>query len=90
MTLALGIDLGGTKIEIIALDQEGKVCLRRRKSSPRDSYQDTLEALRDMIAETEFELGAKGTLGFGNAGSDFAGDRVDEEFQLDMAERQAI
>ncbi len=69
MTLALGIDLGGTKIEIIALDEQGKVRLRRRKSSPRGSYDGTLEALRDMIAETEFELGAKGTLGFGTPGA---------------------
>lgn len=69
MTPALGIDLGGTKIEIIALDEEGNVLLRRRQPSPRGSYQGTLEALRDLIAETEFELGAKGTLGFGTPGA---------------------
>lgn len=69
MTLALGIDLGGTKIEIIALDPQGEVLLRRRKASPRGSYRDTLEALRDLIAETEFELGAKGTLGMGMPGA---------------------
>lgn len=69
MTLALGIDLGGTKIEIIALDEDGKEILRRRKPSPRGNYDATLEALRDMIAETEFELGAKGTLGFGTPGA---------------------
>ena len=69
MTLALGIDLGGTKIEIIALDEKGEVLLRRRRPSPRGSYEGTLEALRDMIAETEFELGTKGTLGFGTPGA---------------------
>lgn len=69
MTLALGIDLGGTKIEIIALDEKGEVLLRRRRPSPRGSYRGTLEALRDLIAETEFELGAKGTLGFGTPGA---------------------
>ncbi|MDH3659280.1 MAG: ROK family protein [Alphaproteobacteria bacterium] len=69
MTLALGIDLGGTKIEIIALDEQGNEILRRRKASPRGNYQGTLEALRDLIAETEFELGAKGTLGFGTPGA---------------------
>lgn len=69
MTTALGIDLGGTKIEIIALDEEGNVLLRRRKPSPKGSYQGTLEALRDLVAETEFELGAKGTLGFGTPGA---------------------
>jgi fructokinase len=69
MTLALGIDLGGTKIEIIALDADGNVLLRRRRPSPRGRYQGTLEALRDLIAETEFELGARGTLGFGSPGA---------------------
>ncbi len=69
MTLALGIDLGGTKIEIIALDEAGEVLLRRRRPSPRNNYRDTLETLRDMIAETEFELGTKGTLGFGTPGA---------------------
>ncbi len=69
MTLALGIDLGGTKIEIIALDEEGGVVLRRRRPTPKGSYQGTLEAMRDLIAETEFELGAKGTLGFGTPGA---------------------
>lgn len=67
--LALGIDLGGTKIEIIALDERGEVLLRRRRSSPRGSYDATLEALRDLIAETEFELGARGTLGLGMPGA---------------------
>ncbi len=69
MTLALGIDLGGTKIEIIALDDEGNELLRRRKPTPKGSYQGTLEALRDLISETEFELGAKGTIGFGTPGA---------------------
>ncbi len=69
MTLALGIDLGGTKIEIIALDSDGNEILRRRKPSPKGNYQDTLEALRDFIAETEFELGATGSLGFGTPGA---------------------
>lgn len=69
MTLALGIDLGGTKIEIIALDEAGTVLLRRRKPTPKGNYQGTLEAMRDLIAETEFELGAKGTVGFGTPGA---------------------
>ncbi len=69
MTFALGIDLGGTKIEIIALDEVGTVLLRRRRPTPKGDYEGTLEALRDLIAETEFELGAKGTIGFGTPGA---------------------
>jgi len=69
MTLALGVDLGGTKIEIIALDDGGNELLRRRKPTPKGSYEGTLEALRDLISETEFELGAKGTIGIGTPGA---------------------
>jgi fructokinase len=69
MTLALGIDLGGSKIEIIALDEEGAVLLRRRRPSPRDSYQATLEAIRAIVAETEADLGARGTVGIGTPGA---------------------
>ena len=69
MTLALGIDLGGTKIEIIALDPSGGVLLRRRRDSPRGDYQKTLDAVAALIAEAEAELGARGTVGFGTPGA---------------------
>jgi fructokinase len=69
MTLALGIDLGGSKIEIIALDEQGAVLLRRRRPSPRGSYRATLEAIRELVAGVEAELGARGTVGFGTPGA---------------------
>jgi fructokinase len=69
MTLALGIDLGGTKIEIIALAASGEVVLRRRRPSPRGSYAATLEAIRALVQEAESELGAAGTVGFGTPGA---------------------
>ena len=69
MALALGIDLGGTKIEIIALDPSGGVLLRRRRESPRGDYQKTLDAIAALVAETEAELGARGTVGFGTPGA---------------------
>jgi fructokinase len=69
MTLALGIDLGGSKIEIIALDEQGAVILRRRRPSPRGSYHATLEAIRELVAGAEAELGARGTVGFGTPGA---------------------
>ena len=53
MTLALGIDLGGTKIEIIALAASGAVLLRRRRPSPRGSYEATLAAIRALVREVE-------------------------------------
>jgi fructokinase len=69
MTIALGIDLGGTKIEIIGLDESGAALLRRRRPSPRDSYRDTLEAIRELIAAAEAELGAGATIGIGTPGA---------------------
>ena len=69
MTLALGIDLGGTKIEIVGLDEQGAVLLRRRRPSPQGSYAATLAAIRDLVAEVEAELGARGSIGFGTPGA---------------------
>jgi fructokinase len=69
MTVALGIDLGGTKIEIIALADSGAVLLRRRRQSPRGSYEKTLDAIRGLVLEAEAELGAHGTVGFGTPGA---------------------
>src|SRR5918996_1388240 len=69
MALALGIDLGGTKIEIIALDPSGAVLLRRRTDSPRGDYGKTLDAVATLVAEAEAELGARGTVGFGTPGA---------------------
>jgi fructokinase len=69
MTIALGIDLGGTKIEVIALAAAGAVLLRRRRQSPRGSYAQTLAAIRDLVLGAEAELGARGTVGFGTPGA---------------------
>lgn len=68
MTLALGVDLGGTKIEIIALAADGRERLRRRRPTPRD-YEGTITALRDMVEEAESEVGERGSVGFGTPGA---------------------
>jgi fructokinase len=69
MTIALGIDLGGSKIEVIALDQAGKPLVRRRRPTPKDDYRATLEAIRALVAETEAALGESGTVGIGTPGA---------------------
>ena len=61
--MRLGLDLGGTKIEIIALDRDGAVLLRRRVATPRSSYQDTLRELATLVIEAETKLGETGTVG---------------------------
>jgi fructokinase len=69
MDMALGIDLGGSKIEIVALDGGGEVRLRRRRPTPRDDYQATLTAIRELVAGVEAELGCRATVGFGTPGA---------------------
>ena len=67
--LRLGIDLGGTKIEIIALDPLGAELLRRRIPTPHGDYRATLAALANLVRDTERELGGQGTVGIGTPGS---------------------
>ena len=64
----IGIDLGGTKIEIIALDEKGAECYRRRIPTPRDDYDGTLNAIAALVAETEAAIGP-GTVGIGMPGT---------------------
>ena len=66
--LAIGIDLGGTKTELIALDDAGHELLRRRVPTPRDNYDGTLDAICRLIWDTELELGARATIGVGHPG----------------------
>jgi fructokinase len=67
--MRLGIDLGGTKIEIIALDPRGTELLRRRVPTPHGDYRGTLSALAGLVRDTERELGGRGTVGIGTPGS---------------------
>ena len=64
-----GIDLGGTKTEIVALAPDGRELLRRRVVTPRDDYRATLDALARLVVEAERELGVRGTVGLGTPGS---------------------
>lgn len=53
----LGVDLGGTKIEAIALDAAGAVVARERVPTPQGNYLATLTAIRDVIEAMEHRLG---------------------------------
>ena len=63
----LGVDLGGTKIEIIALDSGGRDVLRMRADTPRDYYA-TLNGIAELVQRAEEMLGARGTVGLGIPG----------------------
>ena len=68
MVMRIGIDLGGTKIEAIALDKDGAVLMRRRIEAPRENYPDTLDAIRNLVKAIEAELGQTGSVGVGMPG----------------------
>lgn len=66
--LRLGIDLGGSKIEIIAL-KAGRERLRRRVATPQGNYQETLAAIAQLIEAAERELQETGSVGIGIPGN---------------------
>jgi fructokinase len=63
----IGIDLGGTKIEAIALDAAGQECFRHRVPTPRGSYEGTIEAVAALVAGAEAVVGSS-TVGIGMPG----------------------
>ncbi len=67
--LRFGIDLGGTKTEIIALDADGRELLRRRVATPSNDYAATLRQIADLVRAGEAELGSRGRVGVGTPGS---------------------
>ena len=68
--LRIGVDLGGTKIEVIALAADGGTRLRRRIATPRGDYAATLAAVAGIVAGVERELGQPGTVGVGIPGAE--------------------
>src|SRR2546426_12442688 len=64
----IGIDLGGTKIEAIALSASGSILARRRVATPKGNYELTVRAIVDLVSALEKELGASGTVGIGTTG----------------------
>lgn len=66
--LKLGVDLGGTKIEIIALDN-GIQRLRRRVLTPQGDYQQTVARIVSLVEDCERELGQRGSVGVGIPGT---------------------
>ena len=67
--IRLGIDLGGTKTEIIALDEGRTELLRRREPTPAGDYDATLALIARLVRESETELGKRGSVGVGTPGA---------------------
>jgi len=69
VNLRLGIDLGGTKIECIALDECGRALLRSRDQTPQGDYARTIEVIGRLVTDAEERLGARGSVGVATPGA---------------------
>jgi fructokinase len=69
MTRRIGIDLGGTKIEGVAIDPAGALLARERVATPRDRYDETVAAVADLVTRLERDVSARCTVGVGMPGA---------------------
>jgi fructokinase len=68
-SMRIGIDLGGTKIAAVALLPDGRMSEELRVPTPRNDYDATLEAIRQLVLQLETDTGMRGTVGVGMPGS---------------------
>jgi fructokinase len=67
--MLIGIDWGGTKIEGVAMEENGHELLRLREDTPRHDYDGCIRLIRDMIGRLEDKTGRRGSIGIGIPGS---------------------
>ena len=67
--MRIGIDLGGTKTEVVLLDADGAIRYRERRPTPRNDYDATLEVIRELATAAERHAGAEATIGIGMPGA---------------------
>jgi fructokinase len=67
--MRIGIDLGGTKIEGIAIADSGEELARRRIASPRGDYEQTLTAVSGLVTDIERDVATRCTVGIGIPGT---------------------
>ncbi len=68
MGLRIGVDLGGSKTEVMAFDGEQEV-YRKRETTPAGDYQATLQLIVKLVTTLETELGQQGTVGIATPGA---------------------
>lgn len=61
--MRIGVDFGGTKIETLALDANGRELFRRRIDSPRGDYDATVRTIAALVGEVESRTGQRGSVG---------------------------
>jgi predicted NBD/HSP70 family sugar kinase len=69
MSLRIGVDLGGTKIEVIALNNQGETLARERLPTPQGNYAATVQTIADLVHRIEQRLGTQGTVGIAMPGA---------------------
>ena len=69
MPARIGVDLGGTKIEAVALDAGGRELLRKRVPTPRGDYEATIRAVQALVVEIESQIKTSSTVGIGMPGA---------------------
>jgi fructokinase len=67
--MRIGVDLGGTKIEVIALDDDGAVLVRDRVPTPKNDYDATIAAIAGLVLATEETLKQRGSVGIAIPGT---------------------
>lgn len=69
MRIRIGVDLGGTKIEAVALDDSGTSLCRRRIGTPQGDYVERINAIGALVAQIEQDLAMQGTVGVATPGA---------------------
>ncbi len=67
--MRIGIDLGGSKTEAVALDDDGEVVFRRREPTPGGDYAATLSTVAGLVAGAERAVGVADSVGIGTPGT---------------------
>jgi fructokinase len=68
MKIRMGVDLGGTKTELLALDESGRELWRERRPTPASSYEEILKNISSLVENCEARLGLRGSVGVGIPG----------------------
>jgi len=69
MKIRTGIDLGGTKIEVMSLGPNDEILFQQRTTTPKGEYQQTLHKIRDLVNSADKHLGTKTSIGIGTPGA---------------------
>ena len=87
--IRIGVDLGGTKIEALALDQHGRELKRKRVATPKGDYQGTIKTIVELVTFLE-ENWRKGNRWNRHPWNSFSENRVGEKCQFHLADWEAL